>query len=41
MAFIGDQDFLIIEKNTGLIKMITDGKINSKPLKEFDVNSKD
>ena len=41
MAFIGDEDFLIIEKNTGLVKRVTDGKEHSKPLMKLDVNSKD
>src|SRR5215211_145337 len=31
MAFIGKDDFLILEKETGLVKRVTDGKI-SEPL---------
>ena len=40
MAFIDKDDFLILEKETGLVKRITDGKI-SEPLLQLKVNGKD
>lgn len=41
MAFIGDDDFLVIEKNTGFVKRVTDGQVHPNPLLELNVNSKD
>src|SRR5215204_3604163 len=40
MAFIDKDDFLILEKETGLIKRVTDGKI-SEPLLQLSVSGKD
>ena len=41
MAFLGHDDFIILEKNTGLVKRVTDGNMISKPLAEIDVSKKD
>lgn len=41
MAFIDSNDFLILEKNTGLVKRVLDGEVQSKPLLELNVDSKD
>ena len=40
MAFLGPDDFLILEKS-GTVKRVTDGKIVDKPLLHVDVNEKD
>ena len=40
MAFIDQDDFLILEKKTGLVKRVTDGKI-SEPLLQLNVSGKD
>ncbi|MDW3605161.1 MAG: PQQ-dependent sugar dehydrogenase [Nitrososphaeraceae archaeon] len=40
MAFIDKDDFLILEKETGLVKRVTDGKILD-PLLQLDVSGKD
>jgi glucose/arabinose dehydrogenase len=40
MAFLGPDDFLILEKS-GTVKRVTDGRIVDKPLLHVDVNEKD
>ncbi|HET9805636.1 MAG TPA: PQQ-dependent sugar dehydrogenase, partial [Nitrososphaeraceae archaeon] len=40
MAFLGPNDFLILEK-AGTVKRVTDGKVLDKPLLQVDVNVKD
>ena len=40
MAFLGPDDFLILEKS-GTVKRVTDGHIVDKPLLHVDVNEKD
>jgi aldose sugar dehydrogenase len=40
MAFIDKDDFLILEKETGLVKRVTDGKILD-PLLQLNVSGKD
>jgi aldose sugar dehydrogenase len=37
MAFLGDNDFLVLEKNTGLVKRIVNGNIVSEPLLDVAV----
>ncbi|MGD1836603.1 MAG: hypothetical protein ACPKPY_00910, partial [Nitrososphaeraceae archaeon] len=41
MAFLGPGDFVILEKNTGLVKRVVDGNVVSKPLLQIDVSKKD
>src|SRR5574339_119187 len=41
MAFLGPNDFLILEKDTGLVKRVIDGKIIEKPLLQIEVSKKD
>ena len=41
MAFLGPSDFIILEKNTGLVKRVVDGNIIPKPLAEIGVSKKD
>ena len=41
MVFLGHNDFIILEKDTGLVKRIVDGNILSKPLVQIDVSTKD
>ena len=41
MAFLGPNDFLILEKNTGLVKRVIDGKTIEKPLLQIVVSKKD
>jgi hypothetical protein len=41
MAFLGPDDFLILEKNTGNVKRVIDGKLLEKPLLHVNVNIKD
>ena len=38
MAFLGD-DIIVLEKNSGNVLLIQDGKVNNKPLLDFNVNS--
>ena len=40
MAFIDQNDFLILEKETGLVKRVTDGKM-LEPLLKLNVSGKD
>ena len=40
MAFIAKDDFLILEKDTGLVKRVIEGKV-TEPLLALDVSSKD
>lgn len=40
MAFIGDNEILVLEKDGNVIKIV-DGKVLDKPLLELDVSSKD
>ncbi len=40
MAFLGQDDFLILEKS-GTVKRVTDGQIVAQPLLHVDVNEKD
>jgi hypothetical protein len=40
MAFLGPDDFLILEKS-GTVKQVIDGHIIAKPLLHVDVNEKD
>ena len=41
MAFLGPNDFLILEKETGLVKRVIDGKTIEKPLLQIEVSKKD
>ncbi|HET8793390.1 MAG TPA: PQQ-dependent sugar dehydrogenase [Nitrososphaeraceae archaeon] len=41
MAFLGPDDFLILEKNTGNVKRVIDGKVLDKPLLHVNTNIKD
>jgi aldose sugar dehydrogenase len=41
MAFLGPNDFLILEKDTGLVKRVIDGKTIERPLLQIDVSKKD
>ena len=41
MAFLGPDDFLILEKNTGNVKRIIDGTLLEKPLLNVKPNIKD
>ena len=41
MAFLGSDDFLILEKNTGNVKRVISGQVLGKPLLQVDVNVKD
>ena len=41
MAFLGADDFLILEKNTGNVKRVTDGVLLGKPLLHVNTNIKD
>ncbi|HET9805327.1 MAG TPA: hypothetical protein VFP49_00305, partial [Nitrososphaeraceae archaeon] len=40
MAFLGPDDFLILEKS-GTVKRVTNGQVLDKPLLQIDVNVKD
>ena len=40
MAFLGRNDFLILEKKTGLVKRVIDGKV-TEPLLQVSVSGKD
>ena len=39
MAFIGEDDILVLEKGTGLVRRITDGAIQPNPVLDLAVNS--
>ena len=39
MAFIGENDILVLEKGTGLVRRITDGEIQPNPVLDLAVNS--
>ena len=41
MAFLGSTDFIVLEKNTGMVKRVIDGNIISEPLLQIDVSKKD
>lgn len=41
MEFLGPDDFLILEKDTGLVKRVSNGKIIEKPLLQIEVSKKD
>jgi glucose/arabinose dehydrogenase len=41
MAFLGQDDFLILEKNTGNVKRVIDGVLLEKPLLHVNTNIKD
>ena len=41
MAFIGPNDILVTEKNTGNVQRITNGKISEQPLLHVDATKKD
>ena len=41
MAFLGPDDFLILEKNTGNVKRVTNGVLLEKPLLHVNTNIKD
>ena len=41
MAFIGPNDILVTEKNTGNVQRITNGIISSQPLLHVDATKKD
>src|SRR5829696_10352488 len=41
MAFLGPDDFLILEKNTGNVKRFVNGTLNEKPLIHVNTNIKD
>ena len=37
MAFIGPNDILVLEKNTGMVKRVKDGRVLSPPLLDINV----
>jgi len=39
MAFIGEDDILVLEKGTGLVRRITDGAVQPNPVLDLAVNS--
>jgi glucose/arabinose dehydrogenase len=39
MAFLDDEDFLILEKATGLVRRVTEGEIQANPVLDLAVNS--
>jgi aldose sugar dehydrogenase len=41
MAFLGPDDFLILEKNTGNVKRVINGTLIEKPVLHVDVSTKD
>src|SRR5687767_13398691 len=41
MAFLGANDFLILEKDTGLVKRVINGKTIETPLLQIEVSKKD
>ncbi|MGB9167817.1 MAG: PQQ-dependent sugar dehydrogenase [Nitrososphaeraceae archaeon] len=41
MAFLGPNDFLILEKDTGLVKRVINGKTIETPLLQIEVSKKD
>jgi len=41
MAFLGPDDFLILEKDTGLVKRVINGKTIETPLLQIEVSKKD
>ena len=41
MAFIGPNDFLILEKNTGEVKRVINDKVTEKPLVKLNVSTSD
>ena len=41
MAFLGPDDFLILEKNTGIVKRFVNGTLNEKPLLHVNTSIKD
>src|SRR5215213_11330292 len=41
MAFLGPNDFLILEKNTGNVKRVVNGTLLDKPLLHVNSNIKD
>ena len=41
MAFLGPNDFLILEKNTGNVKRVTNGVLHEKPFLHVNTNIKD
>jgi len=41
MAFLDQNDFLILDKNTGNVKRVTDGVLLEKPLLQVKINIKD
>jgi glucose/arabinose dehydrogenase len=41
IAFLDKNDFLIVEKETGLVKRVTDGKILEPPILQLTVSGKD
>ena len=41
MAFLGQDDFLILEKNTGTVKRVTNGILTEKPLLHVNASIKD
>ena len=41
MAFINNHDILVLEKNTGTVRLISDGVLRQKPLLRLNVDGKD
>jgi glucose/arabinose dehydrogenase len=39
MAFVGPNDILVLEKNTGLVKRIKDGRVLPSPLLDLSASS--
>ena len=38
LAFLDDNDFLVLEKNTGMVKRVVDGTVEEDPVLDLDVN---
>ena len=41
MAFVNNHDILVLEKNTGTVRLISDGVLRQKPLLRLNVDGKD
>lgn len=39
MAFIDSQNILVLEKNTGDVRLVSDGQLMKKPILHLDVDS--
>jgi glucose/arabinose dehydrogenase len=41
MAFVGPDDILVLEKNTGIVKRIVNGQMLDEPILDVNVDGKD